>query len=53
MIISGQRSKKYEYVEYVVERETKESIFGGTECDEKDGEIIRTKNDSIAYLKAY
>lgn len=48
-IVSCQQSKKYEYVELG----TKESIFGGTERDEKDGVTIRAKTDSIAYLEAY
>lgn len=46
---SCQQSKKYKYIEIG----TKESIFGGTERDEKDGVIIRATTDSIAYLEAY
>ncbi len=48
-MVSCQQSKKYEYVEI----ETRESIFGVTERYEKEGEIIRAKTDSIAYLEAY
>lgn len=48
-LVSCEQSKKYEYVELG----TKESIFGGTERDEKDGVTIRAKTDSIAYLEAY
>lgn len=46
---SCEQSKKYEYVEIGL----KESLFGGTERNEKDAVIIRAKNDSIAYLEAY
>lgn len=49
IFVSCQQSIKYEYVEIGI----KESIFGGTELDKKDGEIIRVKTDSIAYLMAY
>jgi hypothetical protein len=48
-ITSCEQSKKYEYVEIG----QKESLFGGTERDEKDAVIIRAKNDSIAFLDAY
>jgi len=48
-ITSCEQSKKYKYVEIG----QKESLFGGTERDEKDAVIIRSKNDSIAYLDAY
>ena len=44
---SCEQSKKYEYVEIGL----KESLFGGTERDEKNTVTIRAKNDSIAYLK--
>lgn len=46
---SCEQSKKYEYVEIGL----KESLFGGTERDEKNTVTIRAKNDSIAYLKAF
>lgn len=46
---SCDQSKKYEYVEIGL----KESLFGGTERDEKDAVTIRAKTDSIAYLEAY
>lgn len=48
-VVSCQQSKNYEYVELGA----KESIFGGTERDEKDRVIIRAKTDSIAYLEAF
>lgn len=46
---SCEQSKKYEYVEIGL----KNSLFGGTERDEKDPVTIQAKNDSIAYLEAY
>lgn len=49
MLVSCQPSKKYEYVEIVME----ESILGGAELVEKDGVTILAKNDSSAYLEAY
>jgi hypothetical protein len=49
IITSCEQSKKYEYVEIG----QNESLFGGTERNEKDTIIIRAKNDSIAYLEAY
>ena len=48
-LVSCQQSRKYEYIRI----EIKESIFGGTERNEKDAEIIKAETDSIAYLKAY
>lgn len=48
-IISCQQSKRYEYIEIGIEK----SVFGNTERDEKDGQIILAKTDSIAYLNAY
>lgn len=49
LISSCEQSKKYEYIEIG----QKESLFGGTENDEKDIKIIHAKTDSIAYLEAY